>query len=134
MPTPRTAYEEATKLDPQQYVTWGNLGEALYYSTRKDQAVAPLHKAIELAEGELKVNPHDPDVLSSLANYSSMLGDRKHALLYLGQALQYGHNDKDILMDAASVYNHLGETGLAVEWLAKAMQAGFTTRQDSQPA
>jgi eukaryotic-like serine/threonine-protein kinase len=124
-----SSYEEATKLDPQQYVTWGNLGEALYYSGKKDQSVATLRKAVELAEGELKVNPRDPDVLSSLANYSSMLGDRKHALLYLGQALQYGHNDKEILMDAASVYNHLGETGLAVEWLAKAMEAGYTTEK-----
>jgi serine/threonine-protein kinase len=122
-----TAYEEATKLDPEQYVTWGNLGEALYYSARRDQSGAPLHRAVDLAEGELKVNPHDPDVLSSLANYCSMLGERKRALLYLGQAMQYGHNDKAILMDAASVYNHLGESGLAVEWLAKAMQAGFTT-------
>ncbi len=122
-----SAYEEATKLDPQQYVTWGNLGEALYYAGKKDQSQAPYRKAVELASGDLKVNPHDPDVLSSLASYYSMLGDRKHALLYLGQALQFGHNDKAILMDAASVYNHLGETGLAVEWLAKAMQAGYTT-------
>jgi serine/threonine protein kinase/tetratricopeptide (TPR) repeat protein len=121
-----SACEEATKLDPQQYVTWGNLAEAFYYGGKKDQSVAPYRKAVELASGELKVNPHDPDVLSSLASYYSMLGDRKNALLYLGQALQYGHNDKAILMDAASVYNHLGEGGLAVEWLAKAVQAGYT--------
>jgi serine/threonine-protein kinase len=121
-----SAFEEATKLDPQQYVTWGDLGEALYYAGKKDQSVAPYRKAVELASSALRVNPHDPDVLSSLASYYSMLGDRKHALLYLGQALQYGHNDKELLLDAASVYNHLGETGLAVEWLAKAVQAGYT--------
>jgi serine/threonine-protein kinase len=121
-----SAFEEATKLDPQQYVTWGDLGEALYYAGKKDQSVAPYRKAVELASATLKVNPHDPDVLSSLASYESMLGDRKNALLYLGQALQYGHNDKELLLDAASVYNHLGETGLAVEWLAKAVQAGYT--------
>jgi len=120
------AYEEANKLDPQQYVTWGNLGDAFYYSGKKDRSVAPYRKAAELASSALKVNPHDPDVLSSLASYESMLGDRKNALLHLGQALQYGHNDKDLLLDAASVYNHLGETGLAVEWLAKAVQAGYT--------
>ena len=74
----------------------------------------------------MKVNPRDPDVLSSLASYYSMLGDRKNALLYLGQALQYGHNDKDVLLDAAGVYNQLGETGLAVEFLAKTVQAGYT--------
>jgi eukaryotic-like serine/threonine-protein kinase len=121
-----SAYEEANKLDPQQYVTWGNLGDAFYYSGKKDQSVAPYRKAVELASAALKINPHDPDVLSSLASYESMLGDRNNALLHLGQALQYGHNDKDLLLDAASVYNHLGETGLAVEWLAKAVQAGYT--------
>lgn len=120
------AYEEAAKLDPQQYVIWGNLGDALYSSGKKDQSVAPLRKAAELAEADLKVNPHDPDVLSSLAGYYSMLGDRKHALLYLGQALQYGHNDKDVLLDAASAYNHLGENSLAIEFLAKMVQAGYT--------
>ena len=105
--------EEAAKLDPQQYVVWGNLGETLLYSEKKEQSVTPLRKAIELASADLRVNPHDPDTLSALASYYSLLGDRKNALLYLGQALQYGRNDKDILMDAASVYNHLGE----VAWL-----------------
>jgi eukaryotic-like serine/threonine-protein kinase len=120
------AYQQAAKLDPQQYVIWGNLGELFFLSGKKDQSAVPLHKAIELASAELKVNPHDPDVLSSLASYYSMLGDRKNALLYLGQALQYSHNDKDVLLDAASVYNHLGESSLAVEFLAKVMQAGYT--------
>jgi tetratricopeptide (TPR) repeat protein len=80
---------------------------------------------VELASQELKVNPRDPDVLSSVASYYSEMGDRDHALLYLGQSLQNGHNDKDILLDAATVYNNLGETGLAVEWLGKTVQAGY---------
>jgi serine/threonine protein kinase/tetratricopeptide (TPR) repeat protein len=123
------AYQEALKLDPQQQLTWGNLGAAFYYGGKKNQAVEPLRKAIALASADLKVNPRDPDVLSSLAGYYSMLGDRKNALLYLGQALQYGHNDKDVLLDAAGVYNQLGDTGLAIEWLAKTMQAGYTAEK-----
>ncbi len=120
-----SADEEAIKLNPRQFITWGNLGEARYYTGARNEAMAAYRKAVELANEELKVNPHDPDVLSNLANYYSMLGDRDHALLYLQQALQYGHNDKEILVDAASVYNHLGETGVAVEWLGKAVQAGY---------
>jgi tetratricopeptide (TPR) repeat protein/TolB-like protein/predicted Ser/Thr protein kinase len=120
-----TAYEEAVKLNPSQYVTWGNLGDARKYLGAKNDAQSAYRKAIELAEQELKVNPHDPDVLSSLASYYSELGDRNHALLYLEQSLQYGHHDKDILLDAATVYNNLGETGLAVEWLGKTVQAGY---------
>lgn len=130
-----TAYKEAAKLDPQQSVTWGNLGAALYYGGKKNEALEPDRRAIELALQELKVNPRDTVVLSSLAGYYSMLNDRQHALLYLGQALQYGHNDKEILLDAAGVYNQLGETGLAIEWLGKAVQAGYTSdkiRSDPQ--
>jgi Flp pilus assembly protein TadD len=120
------AYQEAIKLDPEQQVVWGDLGAALYYSGKKDQAVGPHRKAIELALADLKVNPRDAELLSTVAGYYSMLGDRKDSLLYLGQALQYGHNDKNVLLDAAGVYNKLGDTGLAIEWLAKTMQAGYT--------
>jgi serine/threonine-protein kinase len=121
------AYEEAAKLDPQQYVIWGNLGDALYRSGKKGQSAAPLHKAIDLAEAELKVNPRDPDALSDTAGYYAELGDRKHTVTYLGQALQFGHNNKDVLLEAASAHNHLGESGLALEFLAKAVQAGYTS-------
>jgi len=119
------AYEEAIKLDPREFITWGNLGEGRYYNGEKEQALVAYRKAVELAGEELKVNPHDPDVLSNLANYYSVLGDRGRALSTLQQALQYGHNDKDILVDAASVYNHLGDSGVAVEWLEKAIHAGY---------
>lgn len=120
------AYEEAARLDPQQYVIWGNLGEALYYGGKKDQSVAPLRKAVELTKAELKINPHDPHLLSGAASYYSLLGDRKHALAYIAEALQYGRNDKEVLLDAASVYNESGEPGLALEFLAKMVQAGYT--------
>ena len=119
------AYEEAIKLNPRQYVTWGNLADARYYSGQKKEAMPAYRKAVQLASEELKVNPHDPDVLSSIASYYSVLGDREHALLYLEQALEYGYNDKDVLLDAASVHNNLGQTGLAVEWLGKAVLAGY---------
>ncbi len=119
-------YEEAIKLSPRQFITWGSLGEARYYSGSKDQAMQAFHKAVELASEELKGNPHDPDVLSSIAVYCSAMGDRDQALLYLQQALQYGHNDKDVVLDAASVYDYLGETGLAVEWLTKAVHEGLS--------
>jgi len=124
-----TAYEEAAKLDPQQYVIWGNLGDALYRSGKKDQSGAPLHKAIDLAEAELKVNPRDPDALIGIATYYAELGDRQRALAYLPRALQAGHNDKDVLIEAASAYNQLGESGLALEFLAKAVQAGYTSEK-----
>jgi len=120
------AYEQATRLEPQQYVTWGNLGEARYYEGKKDQAAQAYRKAAQLAAEQLKVNPRDSDVLSDSSEYYAMLGDRKQALSTLQQALQYGHSEKELLFTAAEVYNELGETGLALEWLTKAVQAGYS--------
>lgn len=120
------AYEQANKLNSSQYITWGDLGDARKYLGDKAGAQAAYLRAIDLAREELKVNPRDPDVLSSLGNYYSQLGDRRNALLYLNEALKYGSNDKDILLDAATVYNNLGDTGLAVEWIGKSVQAGYS--------
>jgi eukaryotic-like serine/threonine-protein kinase len=120
------AYDQAVKLDPQQYVTWGNLGAAQYYGGSKAQALASYRKAADLATEELKVNPHDVDVLGDLSQYCAMLGDKKQALTYLAQALQYGHGEKELLASAAGIYNQLGETGLALEWMTKAIQAGYS--------
>jgi serine/threonine protein kinase/tetratricopeptide (TPR) repeat protein len=120
------SYEQATKLEPQQYVTWGNLGEAHYYEGKKDEAMQAYRKAAELAGERLKVNPRDTDVLSDAAEYYAMLGNRKQALLYLEKSLQYGHSEKELLFTAAEVYDELGETGLALEWLTKAVQAGYS--------
>jgi serine/threonine protein kinase/Flp pilus assembly protein TadD len=120
------AYQEAVKLDPKQYVTWGNLGAAQYYGGSRQEALKSYRRAAELAAAELKVNSHDVDVLSDLAQYQSMLVDREQALMYLGKALQYGHSEKELLAGAAQVYNQLGETGLALEWMTKATQAGYS--------
>lgn len=119
------ACEQATRLNPEQYVSWGNLGNARYYAGAQEEAKSAFHKATELAERELSVNPHDAEVLGDLAAYYSMMGERQRALAYLEQSLEYARNDKDLIFNAADVYNQLGETGLALEWLAKAVHAGY---------
>jgi serine/threonine protein kinase/tetratricopeptide (TPR) repeat protein len=120
-----TAYEEAAKLDPNQYVIFGNLAAALFYGGKKSEGLLQYKKALEMASEQIKVNPHDADTLSDICEYYAMLGDREHALLYLQRALQYGHGERGLLLSAAQVYNELGETGLALEWLTKAVHAGY---------
>jgi len=119
------AYEQATRLSPEQYVSWGNLGNARYYSGAQEDAKAAFSKAADLARQELSVNPRDADVLGDLAAYYAMLGERQQALAYLDRSLQYERSNKDLIFNAADVYNQLGETGLALEWLAKAVHAGY---------
>jgi len=117
---------EALKLDDSNYQTWGNLGDSYYYGGDTASAMESYRKAIALGEQQLKINPHDTDVLSDLANYYSMLSDRKQALSYLDRSLQLDPNDKQLLFNAAEVYNQLHETGVALEWLGKALAAGYS--------
>jgi serine/threonine-protein kinase len=117
--------QEALKLDDSDYQTWGNLGDAYYYGGNKSSATDSYKKAISMAEQRLKINPRDTDVLSDLAGYWSMLGDRTRALDYLDRSL-VGKQDKELLFDAALVYNQLHETGTALEWLSKALAAGYS--------
>jgi eukaryotic-like serine/threonine-protein kinase len=118
--------QEALKLDDSDYQTWGNLGDFYYYGSNKSAAMEAYKKAISMAEQRLKVNPRDTDVLSDLASYWAMFGDRKRALNYLDRSLVGHEKDKELLFRAALVYNQLRETGTALEWLSKALAAGYS--------
>jgi tetratricopeptide (TPR) repeat protein len=120
------SFKEALKFDSSEYQTWAYLAEALYYGGDTVSANEPFRKAIELGEQQLKVNPRDAGVLGDLANYYSMLGDRKQALSYLDRSIQLGQGDKQLLFNAAEVYNQLRETGVSLEWLSKALAAGYS--------
>jgi tetratricopeptide (TPR) repeat protein len=117
--------QEGLKLEGSDYQVWGNLGDAYYYGGNKSAATDSYQKAISLAEQKLKTNPRDTEVLSDLASYWAMLGNRSRALGYLDR-FQVGKNDKELLFQAALVYNQLHETGTALEWLSKALAAGYS--------
>jgi eukaryotic-like serine/threonine-protein kinase len=121
-----STFKEALKLDDTGYQTWGSMADAAFYGGDTAFAMDSYRKAIALGEQQLKVNPHDTSVLSDLASYYSMLGDRKQALSYLDRSLQADSSDKQLLFNAAEVYNQLHETGSALEWLGKALGAGYS--------
>jgi len=115
------------KLDEQDPLDWGNLGDALYWTPgRRPEAAAAYRKAISLFRSNLRVNPRDAEAAGYIAIYSAMLDDRKQALEDLGHALALAPTSPQVLFDAASVYNHLGDTPQALTWLKKAMDAGYS--------
>jgi tetratricopeptide (TPR) repeat protein len=126
--------QEALKLDDSDYQTWGNLGDCYYYGGHTASAMDAYRKAISMAEQRLKVNPRDTDVMSDLASYWAMLGDRTRALGYLDRALAGKEKDKELLFRATLVYNQLHETGTALEWLSKALAAGYSKSMVSKSA
>jgi tetratricopeptide (TPR) repeat protein/tRNA A-37 threonylcarbamoyl transferase component Bud32 len=128
------AYDKARALDQQDYLNWGNLGDALYWSpNRRPESAAAYKRAIELGQARLQVNPKDATVRAFVADYYAMLGDRHSATVELDKALTLAPQDPDVLFRAAVVYNQLGDQRQTLDWLNKAVAANFsrTTVRDT---
>ena len=120
-----TAFEQATQLDPQDYLMWGNLGDAYHWAPgRRSEAAGAYGRAITLGNEKLRVNPRDAEVLSSLAMYYAMRGERKQALDDLNAALRLQPKNPQLLFNAAIAYQQLSETEKALDALEKSVSAG----------
>jgi len=121
------AFESAVKLNEHDYLTWGNLADAYYWTPGERQKAGGVYqKAIALAQERLIVNPRDPSVISDLADYHSMLGHRQDALFFLDRALRLGPSDSELMFKAAEIYDQLGDRSQSIGWLQKAVEAGYS--------
>ncbi len=122
--------QKAIALRPQKYEYWGNLADAYrMIPGEADKAVPAYKQAVSLAEKLLVVNPSDIEVLSSLAQYHSRIGDAVAARKYLNRALQVNPNDVDNLRIACLVYLDAGQQQEAFKWLEKSVRAGYSREQ-----
>lgn len=122
-----TAFSQATKEDAQSFAVWGNLADAeSRIPGKQEEAARDYRHAINLAEGELRVNPRDTRVLDELADYHSMTGNGPKAEEYIRRALVVGPHDSEVMFKAAEVYNQLGQTDTAANWLIEALDAGYS--------
>ena len=121
-------YKESLKLNDQDYVLWGNLADAYYYSGKNQSEARDAYKqAISLAKLRLNVNPKDFSVLADIAGYYSALNLREEAFSYLNQALrESGPGNPNLLFEAALVHNQFGETKAALDLLEKSLAAGYS--------
>jgi tetratricopeptide (TPR) repeat protein len=120
------AYEQSAQLDSQNYVLWGNLGDAYFWTPgRRHEAPAAYNRAIALALEALRVNSQDAAALSSISLYRAMLGDRTATVEYLERALRIEPKRPDLLLNAAIAYQQLGEEERSLDYLEKAVGAGL---------
>jgi len=119
-------YEEAVQMSGNEYVLWGNLGDAYFWTPeRRPEAAAAYRKAIALAMDALRVNSRDGAALSSVSLYSAMLGERASAIDYLQRALRLEPKRPDLLLNAALAYQQLGDQERALDYLEKSVGGGL---------
>ena len=121
------SYERALKLDDRHYDVWGNLGDAYYWIPgRRDDSTPAYRHAIALATKQYEVNPSDAALLSYIAQYHAMLGERELALNGIVRALCLGPKNAEVAFTAAIVYDQIGDVESALTMLKKALGGGIS--------
>jgi serine/threonine-protein kinase len=121
------SYEGALNLDDRHYDVWGNLGDAYYWAPgRRDSSTAAYRRAIALATRQFEVNPSDAVLLSYIAQYRAMLGEKALALDGIGRALHLDPKSTEVAFTAAIVYNQIGDLDSTFVMLNKAMAGGVS--------
>jgi DNA-binding winged helix-turn-helix (wHTH) protein/tetratricopeptide (TPR) repeat protein/TolB-like protein len=121
---------EGTERAPDDYLVWGNLGDALRcLPSRKSDADHAFDRAIAGARAALQVNPRDPLMHAHLAEYLAKRGNAAAARKEIDIALASGpgsQDEADILFSAAAVAAVQGEKSAAAELLRRAASAGMS--------
>jgi len=119
--------QQALKIDPNDFLNWGNLGDALFQiPDRRSEARRAYQKAIELAQSRLDVNPREASSLAFTADYYAMLDQERQARERLARALEIAPTDADVLFRAAIVHNHFGDKEKTLSLLAKSVANGYS--------
>jgi len=120
-------FEQAVTLAETSYELWGNLADAYYFApNERAKAAAAYGKAIALGRPQLDVNPRNAALLTDLANYHAMIGERKEALALLERALTIAPRDGFVQFGAAKALNQLGDTDRSLDSLENAREAGYS--------
>jgi Tfp pilus assembly protein PilF/TolB-like protein len=119
--------QQALKIDPKDWLNWGNLGDTLFQiPARRAEAKSAYQKAVELAKLRLEVNPQDATILAFTADYYAMLDQEREAREQIARALQTSPGDADVLLRAAILYNHFRDPEKTLDFLTKSIAAGYS--------
>ena len=119
-------FEEGLKFEKNNWLSWGNLGDAYYWASgKRPQAGDAYREAVRLADEKLRVNPRDGRIWALRSTYLAMTDNKQEALASLQKSLSLAPTDPSVQFRAALVYNHFGERGRTLEWLRKALTGGF---------
>ncbi|MGH9536987.1 MAG: tetratricopeptide repeat protein, partial [Terriglobales bacterium] len=119
-------FEEGLKLEKNNWLSWGNLGDAYYWASgKRSQAGDAYREAIRLVGEKLRVDPRDARGWAFRATYQAMVDNRPGAMASLQKALSLEPARPGVQFRAALVYNHFGDTDRTLQSLQKALAAGI---------
>lgn len=124
------AFEKAVNLNANDYLVWGNLGDAYRWAPGQRAKAGPAYQnAIRLVREEIAAHPQDPEARSTLALYLAKSGDKAAALAEIKDVDRVPKKTASVLLDSAVVHELCGERDIALTTLSAALKAGSTLKE-----
>jgi eukaryotic-like serine/threonine-protein kinase len=121
------AFEKATEMAPTIYLYWANLGDAYrWIPNAHERANVCYDRAIQLAAGELKLNPTSTAIRARMAVYLAKRGNIKRADEEIHAALTSDPTNPSYTFKAAMIANLEGHSDNAISLLDNALAHGYS--------
>jgi tetratricopeptide (TPR) repeat protein len=124
------AFEKAVNMSANDYLVWGNLGDAYRWAPGQAAKANPAYSnAIRLAREALKAHSDDLDLRSSLALYLVKRGDKHGALEQIKEVDRADKKSAAALFNSTVVHELAGERDQALAALSSALKAGYALEE-----
>lgn len=122
-----TMYEEALRLNDQDYRIWGNLGVAYYWAPGgREKAIPAFRRALQGGEEALNVNPTNAETIADLSGYHAMIGEKDKALTLATRAIRTDSSNAQAMYVVGTTYEQLGDREKALLWIGRAIEGGYS--------
>lgn len=119
-------YRRAIELEPQQYLYWGNLGDALHQLPDQElEATSVDEHALQLCYKELEINPEGHGILLVKGRLLARLGQIEEALASVSLYKSLKLSDPDDQLSLALVFLQTGNREAMKNALEQAVQLGY---------
>ncbi len=118
-------FRKAIETAPADHRLWGNLADAQLFDSKPEDARKSYRKALDLADGELAVNPRHAVNQAQAAYYATRLDDPKRARRGIQIALSDGSGDVYVQYYVALAELGLGDTSAALAHARRAQELGY---------
>jgi len=128
-------YDMALGINDHNFVVWGNLASAYYWTPNKRQeAIQNYRMAIQKANEQIQINPNDAGTIARIAGYHAMIGEEVQAISLINRSMEMTPHDLGIMFEAGTIYEQLGDRDKALHWIARSIEEGYSISEiEHQP-
>jgi serine/threonine-protein kinase len=124
------AFEKAVKMEANEYLWWGNLGDGYRWAPGQSAKAKPAYaNGIRLTREQLATHPDDLEAQTYLALYLAKIGDKKSALAEIAKVDGASQKEAANVFRSAQVHELCGERGVALATLSAVVKQGYALKE-----